>query len=85
MPPLKDLLGKPGEGIHFHFLGLAVVDVLLTVVVGSLIGWWISHEWIGCVVFAVLLALIGEFLHVVIGVDTVVVKWLKFIYEEMLL
>jgi hypothetical protein len=85
MIPLKDILGKPGEGIHFHVFGIAVMDVLATVVVGCLFGWggferWGNGErytlfaWM-CLSCLLLFAL-GETLHLVIGVETAFIKWL---------
>ena len=26
----KNILGKPGKGLHFHIFGLAIIDILLT-------------------------------------------------------
>lgn len=38
--PYKDIFGKPGTGAHsYRFLGLAVVDVALTVLVAMLTSW----------------------------------------------
>lgn len=38
-----DSLGKPGEGFHFHFLGIAIMDLLATLglsyVISRLTGW----------------------------------------------
>ena len=38
--PYKDIFGKPGTGAHsYRFLGLAIVDVALTVLVAVLTAW----------------------------------------------
>ena len=29
--PFSESLGKPGEGVHAHFLGVAMVDVVFTI------------------------------------------------------
>jgi NhaP-type Na+/H+ or K+/H+ antiporter len=84
MPPLKDILGKPGQGIHFHFLGIAVLDVLATVLLGAAMGWltcWLTDSmpmiWFVAVLYVVILFAIGEALHLIIGVDTTVARWLQ--------
>lgn len=84
MPPLKDLLGKPGEGVHFHLFGIAIVDVVLTVVGALLLDAacrWARGEWgsfwaTAPLWFAGLFAL-GEVLHIAIGVDTTVARLLR--------
>jgi len=39
----KDSLGKPNEGFHKHFLGIAIMDVLATIlivlVIHKIFGW----------------------------------------------
>ena len=35
--PYSDSLGKPGEGVHAHFLGIAVIDVLFTVILAYIL------------------------------------------------
>ena len=36
----KDMFGKPGEGAHsYRFMGIAIVDFLLTVIVALLVAW----------------------------------------------
>jgi hypothetical protein len=52
----KDMFGKPGQGVHsYRFLGVAIVDVIMTM----LAAWWISYVfgwplWICMVSFFVL-------------------------------
>jgi hypothetical protein len=84
MTPLKDILGKPGEGIHFHLFGVAVVDVLGTILLGCLLGWlyWWKYSkedypvgWMAF--FTVWLFFLGEALHLLIGVDTTVALWIR--------
>jgi hypothetical protein len=71
---LKDILGKPNQGIHRHFLGIALADALATVVVGGLLGWCVS--WWAVLPAILGLFVLGEFLHYVIGVDTAVMRFI---------
>jgi len=70
----KNLLGKPGEGIHsFQIGGIAVADVLMTVI-GSIIfsllfKWNFLYTLFG-------LFLLGIFLHRIFCVRTTVDKFL---------
>lgn len=67
----SDILGKPGEGIHFHVFGVAIVDVALTVVAA-----WALSSWTRTSLFAWTVALfaIGIVAHRVFGVKTTVDK-----------
>lgn len=39
----KDALGKPGEGVHsYRFLGVAIIDVILSVVLAIIISYTFS-------------------------------------------
>ncbi len=69
----KDILGKPGKGIHFHFCGIAIVDVIGTILIGILLSWLLTVQPLLCIGGAFVL---GEFLHVIFGVDTAVVRLL---------
>lgn len=67
----SEALGKPGEGIHFHFMGVAVVDVILSL----LLAWFISNKTVGSFAlwsFVVLLA--GVVAHRIFCVRTTVDK-----------
>lgn len=83
MPPLKDLLGKPGEGVHFHVFGVAIVDAALTLAAGCSIGWLLSRNSdplsIACImtVTTTALFLLGQALHALIGVETAVIIWVR--------
>lgn len=86
MIPLKDVLGKPGEGIHFHVGGVAIVDVIATIVVGAFFGWKCWQRWgVGSFVPYVILGTValfcvGEALHLLIGVDTTIARTIKWIF-----
>ena len=62
----KDMFGKPGEGTHsYRFMGVAIVDVILTILVAWLIsflsGWPL---WI-CIVSFFVLGIIAHRLYCV--------------------
>ena len=70
----KDLLGKPGEGLHFHVAGIAIVDVLATILLGWAVSEWFEVNPLWCIGgFFVL----GQMLHWVFGVETAVMRLLK--------
>ena len=68
----KDALGVPGKGIHsVRFLGVAIMDVVMTLLAGYLI-----HLYFGFPLWLVLLVLfsLGIFLHRLFCVRTTVDK-----------
>jgi uncharacterized membrane-anchored protein len=66
-----DALGRPGEGVHFHVGGVAIVDLGLTAVAAwALARWWGVSFW---AVFAGLMAL-GLAVHRWVGVRTRLTK-----------
>jgi hypothetical protein len=67
----KNILGKPGKGMHFHVLGIAIVDLLLTIGVAVLLWRW--KKWNPFIVFAVLM-LIAILLHRLFCVNTTINK-----------
>lgn len=81
MPPLKDILGKPGEGVHFHIPpgpnGIAVMDVIATVLLGCGISWLANAGWLLICLTVVALFVLAEILHLLIGVDTTVARFIK--------
>ena len=83
MTPLKDILGRPGVGVHFH---AAIVDVLATIAVGCLIGWLIWRRdktlwlWLDMALATLGVFLVGEAVHAAIGVDTAFQVWLRSLF-----
>ena len=64
----KDVLGKPGVGVHNHgVFGFAVLDLLATLVVAFLIA---KYARINFYVCSIVLLLCGIVLHKLFGVDT---------------
>lgn len=66
-----DALGKPGEGIHFHVCGIAIVDLGLTALAAWGLARWldVSAWWM----FAFLMV-VGLLVHHAIGVRTKLTK-----------
>jgi hypothetical protein len=62
-----DALGTPGQGIHFHVLGIAVVDLLATLLAAYLLATW--RGWSVWGTFLVLV-LVGTLVHAAVGVRT---------------
>jgi len=64
----KDSLGKPNQGIHsYRFMGVAIVDVIFTI----LGAWLISYAWELNIWYCLLgLFLLGIFMHRLFCVKT---------------
>lgn len=63
----KYIFGVPGEGAHFHVGGVAIVDVLLTVIAA----FGISKYWnVSFAATLIVLFLIATFLHAIFCVPT---------------
>ncbi len=64
-------LGVPGEGIHFHVAGVAIVDVVLTLVAACFLARWLS--WSVTWTFVCLVAA-SVVVHRLVGVETTLTK-----------
>lgn len=74
MTKYAEIFGRPGEGLHRHVCGVAVWDVVLTVIAAILL----SHATGVHAGWAILgLFMVGEGLHFIFGVETAFVKWFK--------
>lgn len=65
----RDIFGKVNEGAHsIRFLGIAIVDMILTVLVSIAISKWrkISFQWV-----FISIMILGLLLHKLFCVDTV--------------
>ena len=69
----KDALGIPGKGVHTHVLGVAVGDILMTILGGYLFHRLTGYTLWKCIVG---LFLLGIVLHRLFGVNTTVDKLL---------
>jgi hypothetical protein len=71
----KDLLGKPGTGLHkYRFLGMAVVDWILTAVLAWSIAWWRGWNFLETFLGVFL---VGELLHVLFCVPTAFLEYMN--------
>jgi len=71
---LKDIFGKPREGLHsYRIFNIAIVDVLLTILLAFLISYFLSYKFIYVLVF---LFLSGIILHRLFCVRTTIDKLL---------
>jgi hypothetical protein len=70
----KDSLGVPKKGIHgYRFLGLAIVDVVMTVVFAGLLSWWFQWNF---AITLLLMFLLGIALHRLFCVRTTIDQYL---------
>lgn len=77
---IKDIFGKPGEGIHSHRIGpFASVDLFLTVM--GAIGLSLLLNKPFAYIFTILF-IGGEIIHLVLGVETGFIKMLDTPYTK---
>jgi hypothetical protein len=70
----KDALGKPGKGVHsYRFMGVAVADVIMTLIGALLISYYTKYSF---VLVSVILFSLGIFLHRLFCVRTTIDKLL---------
>ena len=69
----KDSLGIPNQGVHKHFMGVAIVDVIMTI-----LGAYLFHLFTGYSLWKCVLGLflLGILLHRLFCVRTTIDKWL---------
>lgn len=66
--PWRDALGRPGEGVHsYRFLGLAAVDVIMTIAAAVCLAWYMGWRTSYTIVGAFAL---GALVHLAFGVNT---------------
>ena len=71
----KDILGKPGQGVHsYRIFNIAVVDVLFTIIGAYIIYLFIPK--INYFVILILLFILGIILHKIFCVKTTIDKYL---------
>lgn len=69
-----NLLGEPGVGIHKHFGGVAIADVLMTI--GAAFVLHSLYPKYSVWVYLIALFVLGIVMHRIFGVRTTVDKWL---------
>lgn len=65
----RDSLGRPGHGVHFHVLGVAIVDVVATLVAAWLFARFMRWPFWVC---AIGLAVVGVVAHRLFRVRTTI-------------
>ena len=71
----KDILGKPGQGIHsYRIFNIAIVDVLLTIIGAYVI--YLFFPKINYFVILILFFILGIILHKIFCVRTTIDKYL---------
>ena len=64
----KDIFGAPNTGVHKHrFLGLASVDLFMTILASGVIAYIFNFS---VIVVVITLFILAEFMHLIFGVDT---------------
>ena len=70
----KDIFGKPGKGAHsYRFMGIAVVDVVATLLVAFLISYFAKYNFLNT---CIILFILGIIAHRLFCVRTTVDKLL---------
>ncbi len=68
----KNSLGKPNEGVHsYRFLGLAIVDVIMTILGALLLSYILNYSFF---YLTIILFALGIFLHRLFCVRTTIDK-----------
>ena len=69
----KDVLGIPGQGVHKHVFGVAIGDIIMT-----LLGAYLFHRVTGYTLWKCVIGLfvLGILLHRLFGVQTTLDKFL---------
>ena len=64
----RDVFGKPRQGIHsYRFLGIAIVDSVLTIFLAFLLAWLLNKSFIWTLI---ILFVIGQLMHILFCVGT---------------
>ena len=75
----KNILGEPGKGFHSkRIFGMALYDLIGTLII-TLIWAYIDgdNSLPNIISIFFIVFLIGEILHIIFGVDTAFIKWIK--------
>lgn len=67
----RNVLGEPGKGVHFHVMGVAVVDLTMTIVASVLIAKLTGYRFLPVFLILMLLAIV---LHRIFCVNTTLNK-----------
>jgi hypothetical protein len=69
----KDYFGSPNQGFHAHFMGIAYMDVFMTIIAAEILSYIFD---IGFILVLISLFLSGIFAHRLFCVRTTVDKYL---------
>lgn len=69
----KNALGIPGQGIHFHVFGIAIMDVIMTIVGGAFLAYLFKLNYLWTILIFFLLGIV---LHRLFCVKTTIDKLL---------
>lgn len=80
----KNIFGEPGKGFHQQrFMGMALYDLIGTLIIALIICYIEKDNSIPNFMYIFfIIFLIGEILHILFGVDTAFIKWLKSIFKK---
>jgi hypothetical protein len=67
----KNALGIPGKGIHTHLFGVAIMDIIMTIIGAGLLSYFFKWNFF---LVVVLLFVLGIVLHRVFCVNTTIDK-----------
>lgn len=67
----KNALGIPGQGVHFHVFGIAIMDVIMTIFGGALLAYLFKLNYLWTIIIFFLL---GIALHRLFCVKTTLDK-----------
>jgi len=67
----KNALGIPGQGVHFHVFGIAIMDVIMTIFGGALLAYLFKWNYVWTIIIFFLL---GIALHRLFCVKTTLDK-----------
>ena len=70
----KNILGKPGTGVHsYRFMNIAIVDVLLTLLLAFVISYYTKYSFL---YVSIILFILGIIMHRLFCVRTTIDKLL---------
>jgi hypothetical protein len=74
----SNIFGKPGEGIHFHIYGIAIIDVIMTIFAAYLLSYFFNENLIYLLITLFILSIL---FHFIFCVDTTVTLFIKNIFN----
>jgi len=71
----KFIFGKPNEGIHsYRFANTAIIDYILTIIVSM---FYANYKQKPLVLTTILFFILGIIFHILFGIDTDTIKFIK--------